>query len=203
MASKVRKSKYKAPDPDQLTPEKEPEVKMKEVAKDERTRKILGAVCLLVAFFLFFAFSSYLFTWEVDQDQVFREGAGILMPNDLKIANLLGALGAYIAHLFFYKGFGIASYLFCTFFFMLGVNLLFERQVFSLRRNIRYVITGLLVLSVLAAFIGQSFAFPWGGAVGDMVCNWLNALIGKTGTAAVILLAAFCYVVWRFNPRFA
>ncbi|MCM5528896.1 DNA translocase FtsK [Parasegetibacter sp. NRK P23] len=203
MASKVRKSKYKAPDPDQLTPEKEPEVKMKEVAKDERTRKILGAFCLLVAFFLFFAFSSYLFTWEVDQDQVFREGAGILMPNDLKIANLLGALGAYISHIFFYKGFGIASYLFCTFFFMLGVNLLFERQVFSLKRNIRYVITGLLVLSVLAAFIGQSFAFPWGGAVGDMVCNWLNALIGKTGTAAVILLAAFCYVVWRFNPRFA
>src|SRR5690606_18639932 len=98
---------------------------LKEIARDERTSKIAGAVCLLLSFFLFFAFSSYLFTWEEDQDQVFKAGAAILMPNDLKISNLLGALGAYISHLFFFNGFGIASFLFCTIFFISGVNLLF------------------------------------------------------------------------------
>lgn len=202
MAKKERKAKYKAPNPDQLKPEAETPVDLRQVAKDERTSKILGAVSLLVAFFLFFAFVSYLFTWDEDQDQVFREGAGILMPNDLKIANLLGALGAYMAHLFFYKGFGIASFLFCTFFFMMGVNKLFARNVFSLKRNIRYVLAGLLVICVLASFIGQNAGFPWGGAVGDMICNWMVALIGNTGTAAILLLAAFSYVIWRFNPQF-
>jgi len=202
MASKVKKGKYKAPDPDQLKPEKETAVDLRQVARDERTAKILGAISLLVAFFLFFAFVSYLFTWDEDQDQVFREGAGILMPNDLKIANLLGALGAYVSHLFFYKGFGIASFLFCSFFFMLGVNKLFGTQLFSLKRNIRYVLAGVIVFAVLASFLGQSFGFPWGGAVGDMLCNWLVALIGNMGTAAVLFLAAFSYFIWRFNPTF-
>ena len=44
--------------------------------------------------------------------------------------------------------------------------------------------------------------FPWGGAVGDMESQWLQQEIGKTGTAAVLLVAALSYIIWRFNPSF-
>src|SRR6478672_9648328 len=116
MANKLKSKKSQAPDPDKLKPEKEEQVNMKQLVKDERTYKILGTVFLLIAIFLFIAFTSYLFTWEEDQDKVFH-GASILYPSsDVKVANLLGNLGAYISHQFFYKGFGIASYLLCTFF---------------------------------------------------------------------------------------
>jgi S-DNA-T family DNA segregation ATPase FtsK/SpoIIIE len=35
---------------------------------------------------------------------------------DIKVANLLGNLGAYVSHQFFNNGFGIASYFICSFF---------------------------------------------------------------------------------------
>ena len=118
------------------------------------------------------------------------------------MANMLGAAGAYFSDLFFRKGFGFASYLLCSFFFILGVNLFLGKKLFSLSRNIKYVIIGLPVISVAAAFIMNGSAFAWGGAAGDMINNWLQQIIGKVGTTAVLLVACLSYIIWRFNPVF-
>jgi len=156
----------------------------------------------LLAVFLFIAFTSYLFTWKEDQDKVFH-GASILLPSsEVKVANLLGNLGALIAHQFFFSGFGLASYLFCSFFFIVGVNLLFTRKVFSIGRNLRYVLAGLLFFSIALAFITRGNGFPWGGAVGDMISDWLVKFLGWIGTAALLLVAGLAYFIWRFNPVF-
>jgi len=200
---KAKVDKYQAPDPNDLKVEQDKQVPLKEVMKDERTQKILGGVSLIFSLFLFLAFFSYLFTWKEDQDQVFAAGASILLPNDLKISNMLGALGAFVSHHFFFNAFGIASFLVCPFFFMLGINKLFARPFFSLKRNLKYSLLGILLFSVAASFAGQSFSFPWGGAMGDLIQNWMSALIGRVGTAAVLLLCAFSYFVWRFNPKFS
>src|ERR1700753_246994 len=156
MANRLKSKKSQAPVSDKsekLKPEKETQVTVKQIVKDERTHKITGAVFLLLALFLFIAFTSYLFTWKEAQDKVFQ-GASILLPSsNVKVSNLLGNLGALIAHLFFFKGFGLASYLFCSFFFIVGVNLLFARRVFSISRNMRYVLAGLVYFSVAAAFV--------------------------------------------------
>ena len=37
---------------------------------DERIPKLLGILCLFIAFYLFVAFTSYLFTWGYDQDKL-------------------------------------------------------------------------------------------------------------------------------------
>ncbi len=190
------------PDPEKLQPDKEVAITVSEVVKDERTTKIAGAVSLLFAFFLFIAFSSYLFTWQDDQDKVQEFGIKIFSLEDLKINNLLGVSGAYVAHFFMYKGFGIAAYLFCTFFFVVGVNGLFSKKVFSIQRNIRYVLVGLMLISVAAAFITPNSQFAWGGAVGNMLNSWLIQWMGKLGTAAFLLITVFSYVIWRFNPVF-
>ena len=150
MANKLKKKTPPPPDPDKLKPEKEVQVTVKEVVKDERTTKIAGAVCLLVTAFLFIAFTSYCFTWRQDQDKA-SQGISLLVSN-IKVENLLGALGAYISYTFISYGFGLASYLFCTFFFVLGVNLLFDKKIFSIVRNLRYVLVGLLVLQCCVGF---------------------------------------------------
>lgn len=187
---------------EKLKPEKEAQVTVKQIVKDERTHKITGAVLLLLAVFLFIAFTSYLFTWKEDQDKVFH-GAAILLPSSaVKVTNLLGNLGALVAHQFFYNGFGLASYLFCSIFFILGVNLLFARKVFSIGRNLRYVLAGLLFFSVALAFVTRGRGFPWGGAVGDMLSDRLTLLLGWIGTAALLLVAGLAYFIWRFNPVF-
>ena len=116
-------------DPEVLKEEKEETVEIRSIVRDERTRKILGSVLLFFGFFLFVAFTSYLFTWMEDQDKVRDMGVKILMPNELEISNQLGSLGAFTAFVFFEYGFGITSYLFCSLFFVLGLNLLFLHQV--------------------------------------------------------------------------
>ena len=202
MANRLKKKTPLAPNPEELTPDKEPEVTVTEVVKDERTTKILGASSLLLTIFLFVAFTSYLFTWQEDQDKVHQFGIRIFATDDVKVNNLLGVLGAYVAHSLFYKGFGLASYLFCTFFFVLGVNLLFGKKLFSLVRNIRYVIVGLVLLSMAFAFVTRASAFSWGGGVGELLNAWFVKWIGNIGTGALLLLSVFSYVIWRFNPSF-
>src|ERR1700674_3017253 len=123
MANKLKTQKNHPPDPDKLKPEKEETVQVKQLVKDERTLKIAGAIFLVFALFLFLSFISYLFTWQEDQDKVFKGGINFLFSEDIKVANLLGRLGAWISHLFIYKGFGLASFFICSLFFVAGINL--------------------------------------------------------------------------------
>ena len=185
-----------------LNPDKEASVSVTEVVKDERTSKIAGAICLLVAIFLFVAFTSYLFTWQEDQDMVQLWRTQLFSTNDVKVNNLLGYLGAFIAYQIMFNGFGVAAYLFCTFFFVLGVNLFFTKPIFSLWRNVRYVIIGLLVLSTCFAYVSAQAAFSWGGALGEYSSSWLIKWVGSFGTGAILFVAGFSYFIWRFNPSF-
>ncbi|MEQ1552657.1 MAG: DNA translocase FtsK [Ferruginibacter sp.] len=175
---------------------------MKSLLQDERTHKIIGSICLLFSLLFFIAFTSYLFTWEEDQDKVFKEGYKLIVGTDTKMANLMGSFGAIISHALIYKGFGIASYLFCSLFFVLGINLFFGKKVFSIIKNIKYLIVGLPLLSITAAVLMQGNEFAWGGAVGNMCREFFYAAIGKVGTIASILVAFLAYVIWRFNPSF-
>ncbi len=70
MATKPKKAKSKTPENDTLKTEKEEKLGVKQLLKDERTHKISGTVLLLIAFFLFISFTSYLFTWQEDQSYV-------------------------------------------------------------------------------------------------------------------------------------
>ena len=205
MANRLKTNKRSSkPATDQLKPEKEEQVTMRQLVKDERTHKIAGTFCLLLASFLFIAFSSYLFTWREDQDKVLNHGASILLPSGaIKTNNLLGNIGAYISHQFFYNGFGLASYFFCSLFFVMGANWLFTRKIFSVWRNVRYVMMGLLFFSVVLSFIFARNHFPWGGAVGDMVSDWLVKMLGNIGTAALLIVGGLAYFIWRFNPVFS
>jgi len=199
MATKVKSAKSKASAKETLKSEKEEKIAVKQLLKDERTHKIAGTIFLLIAFLLFIAFSSYLFTWDEDQDKFSYR---MLLANDIKVQNLLGTFGAFIAEIFIRHGFGIASYLICTFFFVMGVNFFFGKKVFSVRRNLKYLIIGLPLLSVTAAVIMKGSKFPFGGSAGDSSRDWLYHIIGKVGTLAILAVAILVYVIWRFNPAF-
>lgn len=202
MAASNKTKKKKVANSKAFSADKIEKVEVKKLLTDERSHKIAGVIFILISFLLFIAFTSYLFTWQEDQSKVFK-GAKILLPSHAEsMENLLGTAGAYFSDLFFRSGFGIASYLFCTFFFVVGINLFAPKKIFSIGRNIRYVIVGLLVVSVAASFLMSGHPFPWGGAVGDMESHWLQQVIGKVGTAALLLVAMMSYIIWRFNPSF-
>ncbi|MBK9531226.1 MAG: DNA translocase FtsK [Chitinophagaceae bacterium] len=199
MANKLKSSKAKAAETGQLKPEKEETVEVKKLLKDERTHKIAGSILLLLAFIFFIAFTSYLFTWGEDQDKFSYR---MLLANDIQVQNLLGTFGAFISEIFIRHGFGIAAYLLCTTFFVLGINLFFGKKVFSVFRNIKYLVVGLPVISVAVSAIFSGNPFPWGGAAGDMMRDWLYKTIGEIGTIALLAVTVLSYIIWQFNPAF-
>ena len=191
--------KGKASDKGQLRPEKEEVVEVKQLLRDDRTHKIAGSFCLLMAILLFIAFSSYLFTWSEDQDKFSYR---MLLANDIKVQNLLGTFGAFISEIFIRKGFGIAAYLICTIFFVWGTNLFFGKKIFSVSRNIKYLVVGLPVLSVTASVAFSRKGFPWGGAAGDLMKDWMYKTVGEIGTIGILAVVLLSYIIWRFNPVF-
>ena len=199
MANKLKTSKAKAADPGVLKQEKEETVEVKQLLKDERTHKIAGSVLLLLAFLFFVAFTSYLFTWGEDQDKFSYR---MLLANDIKVQNLLGTFGAFISEIFVRHGFGIASYLLCSSFFVFGINLFFGKKVFSVSRNIKYLVVGLPLISVAASAAFKGNPFPWGGAAGDLMRDYMYTTVGQVGTIAILLVAVLAYIIWRFNPVF-
>lgn len=197
-----KKPKGPTPNPEVLTKDKEPEVKVKELVKDERTHKVMGVFFLLLSVYCFIAFTSYLFTWEDDQDKIFHYSTRELFFGDVKVDNLLGRLGAYVSHNFFFYGVGIAAYLFCYFFFIIGINFIVGRRVFRIWRNVKYILFGLLFISMSMAFVAGGGDFPWGGALGDALSKWTSGFVGKTGTALLLLVVGFSWLIWKFNFDF-
>lgn len=182
--------------------EQEPPVSVKKVVNDERTHKITGFFLVLIAIWLGIAFISYGFTWQQDQDKVFNAGKDFWFASDLKIENKLGRLGAWISHLFIYRGFGLASYFLCLLPFVIGVNLIFKKKIFRIWRNVFYSLTGLLFFSVALSFITKGAAFSFGGGLGDYMSESLTSLLGMAGTALLLIVAGIGWFIWRFNPVF-
>ena len=177
-------------------------IQFKQVVRDERTKKILGFSFVLIAVFLGISFLSYFFTWTQD---FAKADKGWSIVNDLSISvqNLMGKLGLLVAHTLINKYFGIGAILICTFFFVVGINLLFRRNVFSVTKNLKYVTIGTLILSVYAAFFLKKASFPWGGGVGNSIAGWFEQNLGYYGTIAVLVLLAVGYIIWQFNPMFS
>jgi S-DNA-T family DNA segregation ATPase FtsK/SpoIIIE len=111
-------------------------------------------------------------------------------------------LGAATSYFFIKQGFGAAALLICTFFFVVGVNLLFRQKVFSVWRNLRYVVVGVFVMCVSLAFVFGGSRFSYGGGVGQMMSDWLVRFLGNIGAAALLFVAFLAYIIWQFNPVF-
>lgn len=195
-------AKNKKAKSDQLQEEKVEKVEVKSLLKDERTHKIAGSIFFLIGLLFFVAFASYLFTWDLDQDKVFREGSRLLLGTDTEVANQMGTFGAFLSHFFIYKGFGLASFMICFLFFIIGINLFAGKKIFSVWRNIKYLVIGLPLISVAFSVATKGLAFPFGGNVGNLSRDYLYITIGKIGTIALLIVAGLSYIIWRFNPSF-
>ncbi|MFM7646367.1 MAG: DNA translocase FtsK 4TM domain-containing protein [Sphingomonadales bacterium] len=181
--------------------EKEAAIDWVALARDERTLKIVGVIFLVLSVFLFISFASYLFTWKQDQ-AIAQQGFSALLYEEKPALNWLGRLGAVVSHFFFFKAFGVASFLVCTFFFVVGVNLLFRQKVFSIWRNLKYVTIGTTVLSVSMSYLFSNSAFAFGGGVGNLLTRELEGALGVFGAGAALFVIVIAYVIWQFNPRF-
>lgn len=169
---------------------------------DERIPKLVGVLALFLALYLFIAFTSYLFTWYIDQDSVLRFSWGLLLQGEMEMANWLGRLGAIVSNMFFYWGFGLPSFIFIFLLIIYGLALI--RRVPLAKNNavLRNAFFILILSSIFLEFVTPGASFPWGGAFGDGMCQWLESFVGTIGLIFLFLFLFIGVIVWHFNPNF-
>ena len=169
---------------------------------DERVPKLFGLLCMFLAFYLFVAFVSYLFTWQADQDKVLRFSWWQLFRADLHMDNWLGRLGAIVSNAFFYWGFGLPSFILVFLLGYLGWLRVKRIPAMTMWPLTRQLLVLMVALSILLEFVLFSASFPWGGAFGESASDWLSGQVGVVGTIALILFIFVGLIVWFTNPNF-
>ncbi|MEY1638058.1 FtsK/SpoIIIE family DNA translocase [Tenuifilum osseticum] len=164
--------------------------------KDERIRFTLGLFLILLGFYIFLSFLSFLFTWKVDQS---IEWVSIFSSTEQKIGNWGGKLGASLSNQFINHWFGITALAFPLIFMVLGLKLLkFIRG--RVTKFIFKVLLGILVGSLTLGFLfkelGGYLGSGLGGAHGLFVSEWLSTVIGKVGAAFLVLIALIAYIIY-------
>ncbi len=177
--------------------------RFKAFVADERTHKVTGLFMVLLAAYLLVAFTSYLFTWRIDQDLMNRSW-GEIFDKGVRVENWLGKIGAMVSHRFMFVWFGLAAFGLVLWSFLGGVRLVLNTWLLPPARTFRWTLMALFWLPTLLGF--ATFSAPelqWlGGGIGHTINAQLISWLGTFGAAAAILFAAGAFVVATFNPSF-
>jgi S-DNA-T family DNA segregation ATPase FtsK/SpoIIIE len=162
--------------------------------KDEKFKIVLGLFLIFFAALLTLAFVSYFFTWKNDQS---FEWGQIFSSSAVQVENWSGKTGAKLAHIFITEGIGIAAFSIPFLFFIIGFRLLSVRLL-PLRKTLRAVVIGALLTSLILGFLlGNTAGYlgsGLGGSHGYFVSNWLNAVLGRSGTFFLLLVVSMTYI---------
>jgi S-DNA-T family DNA segregation ATPase FtsK/SpoIIIE len=178
-------------------------MKPQNFVQDGRLSKIIGLLFLLLGFGSLIAYSSYMFTWKIDQDKVFKFSWHILFQGDqVEVTNKLGRLGAFVAHQSFFNGIGICAFIISLLFLLVGSNLLFQRRIFPLIKVFKTSILFIVWLTATLSFCFSKYSFPLGGAMGNSIVYWLNGFAGQFGTVIILLISLLSFLVVLYNIAF-
>jgi len=177
MAAKPKVPKFKTQDP-----------------QKQRSREILfGGFLVLLGVLLFVAFSSYFFSWKVDQSNL-----SSLSDRNVESSNLLRKLGAEISHFFIYEGVGIAAFILAYLLLMSGLFYFFNVQKNSLVKRWTWGLYYMLLASFTAARFTSIFPFL-GGKVGFEITDFTIDYIGVIGLWSLLLFMGLVALVLHLN----
>ncbi|MDT8413344.1 MAG: DNA translocase FtsK 4TM domain-containing protein [Vicingaceae bacterium] len=171
--------------------------KFKSIVQNEKLAQITGLLLLVFSVFLLLAFSSYLFTWKADQNLIINHWDN----PEVQAENWLGKLGAYAAHQFIFNAFGVASFLFCFLFFIVGFKALFKIKLVAFNKAFAYSLFTIVWLSVVLAYIFKSYPIL-GGTFGFQSTVWLTSIVGSVGVGLLLFLSLLIFIVLNFNVSF-
>ncbi len=171
--------------------------------KDRRFHLSMGLLLIAISFYLFTAFTSYLFTGQSDQSVVEAFGSSSILDSGKEAENWVGVLGAIVANLFIYKWFGVASFVLPPFFFIIGYYIVSRKEIVSIKRTFYFTAFFLIWLSTLLGYLTldptspKSLAYLSGG-IGFEFAILMESLFGW-GTFIVLLLSLLIFVIFFFN----
>ena len=168
---------------------------------DERTHKVFGLFLVLGAFYLVVAFTSFLFTWRIDQDLTSRSW-GAIFDTSIRAENWLGKFGALISHQFIHTWFGVAAFALPLWSFLAGIRILLGTWLLPLRSALGWTAMALVWLPALLGFFFRGEYMFLGGGVGFAITKHLTTLLGNFGAGALLVFSAGAFAVYTFNLSF-
>jgi len=175
--------------------------RMKAFFTDERTHKVGGLFLVLGSAYLLVAFTSFLFTWRIDQDLIGRSWGEIFSP-EVQAENWLGKLGALTANQFIYKWFGIAAFGLVLWSFLAGVRILLGKWLLPVKRTLGWTAMAMLWFPTVLGFLFRGEYIFLGGGIGFAITKHLTGLLGNFGTGALIVFALGAFITFTFNTSF-
>ncbi|MBU0763447.1 MAG: DNA translocase FtsK [Bacteroidetes bacterium] len=166
--------------------------------KDERVRYILAFITLFFAVYSAIAFTSYFISWKTDQSKLDIPTAVYIADADINVENWTGKYGALLANRFIHEWFGIASFSFVFLLVLVGFRL-FKIRLLPLRKSVKFVIIITIWLSIALSFVFGDSYFNLGGAHGYFICSWLNSLLGRVGTAFLLIAVLIVFIILTFD----
>jgi S-DNA-T family DNA segregation ATPase FtsK/SpoIIIE len=154
---------------------------------------VLGFLLVLFSIALLVAFVSFFIYGQMDQSAVSE-----LSDRKEAVQNWLGKFGAYLADLFVYRGFGVASFLFVRLFFLTGMYLVLDLSIKKLKGIWFWDLFAVIILSVLFGFFATSVP-ELGGTIGYELNLFAQDYIGKTGTLLVLIFGLIIYLIFKLQ----
>jgi DNA segregation ATPase FtsK/SpoIIIE, S-DNA-T family len=165
--------------------------------RNENNQKVFGFLFILFALYFFISFTSFFFNLKEDFDKIQNQNwISVLTDSNIQIENSLGKIGALFSFLFVYNGFGIAAFFIPGFLLFSGIQLL-GYKIISLKKYIRHAIWGLIWVPIFICYFFDSQIFA--GVIGFNSTELLISLLGKIGTALLIIITFLIFITLRFN----
>ena len=169
------------------------------IFKDNRVKLLSGLFLIGFALFLLLAFISFLFTWKTDQS---FEWSSAFSSSEIRVLNWSGKTGAYFSNLLINKWFGITSFFIPFLLFIMGLRML-NLKILPLWKTVKTGLIAIILLSVILSYLfgdsGGYLGSGLGGGHGFLISNWLNAFLGKAGTAFLLLILLTAFFVFSFS----
>lgn len=172
-------------------------------------QKILGVFILIFSFVLFFSFLSYLFSFRIDQSIAIEGWEYIKETEQYKIQNWLNKIGVFLGYFFVDSLFGLAAFIIPISLFLISLNLIFQKRLFSYLKVTLYPILYIFISSSFLALIQLIFFrsgyLSLGGNFGNLITgpnSFLHNYLGIFGVLLVWLGCSLAALVWFANLNF-
>lgn len=172
---------------------------------DQRSTLTLGVLFMLVAIGLFISFISYIISGQADQSVVDAAFSQPVTESGADTRNWVGLVGAFVAHVFVFRWFGVGALALPIIMFLAGYKLTLGRELLPLKRTT----VGLLFLAVWSSLVlgyvvlvtkSAETASVWCGGIGYEFNEALFSLFGW-GNLAFIGFVLFLFIVYFFDVR--
>jgi S-DNA-T family DNA segregation ATPase FtsK/SpoIIIE len=154
---------------------------------------VVGVLFIIIAVFLLLSFISYYVSGNADQSQISE-----LANRNVVVENWLGKIGAWLAELFLYDGFGIASFLFVKIFFLIGSYLLVDLPISKINKVAFWDLYAIVIISLFFGLIWD-FVPHLSGVIGYEINDLIQDYAGSIGTIMVLIFSVVVFLIFRIK----